>query len=106
MNSALSESVKCKVVPPALLSLERMIHDLGWFYFCESLTAFYHLSRLMAGAQRNALHPRRTIDRDTLRAHLDAKMALILSTRSGVGWKRLLGGGHGLVSLSRRVGLL
>jgi hypothetical protein len=32
------------------------------------------------------------IDRDVVRAHLDAKMATILSTRSGVGWKRLLGG--------------
>jgi len=31
------------------------------------------------------------IDRDVVRAHLNAKMATILSTRSGVGCKRLLG---------------
>jgi hypothetical protein len=31
------------------------------------------------------------IDRDMVRVHPDAKMAPILPTRSGVGWKRVLG---------------
>jgi hypothetical protein len=43
------------------------------------------------------------IDRNHVRAQLHAKMTTILSTRSGVGWKRLLGGGVdlalGLVAL-------
>jgi hypothetical protein len=38
MKSALSESVNSIVGSPALLNLERMIHDLGWFNFYESLT--------------------------------------------------------------------
>jgi len=33
-------------------------------------------------------------DRDVVRAHLDTKMATILSTRSGVGCKRGLGRAH------------
>jgi hypothetical protein len=37
MNNALRESVKSIAVPPAFVSLEQMIHDLGWF-FCEFLT--------------------------------------------------------------------
>jgi hypothetical protein len=35
------------------------------------------------------------IDRDDVRAHLDAKTAPILSTRSGVGCMNLLAGGFG-----------
>jgi hypothetical protein len=35
------------------------------------------------------------LDRDVVRVHLDAKMATILSTRSGVGCKRGLGGHAG-----------
>src|SRR6266545_4654086 len=37
MNKALNESVNSIVGPPALLSLECMIHHLGWFNFCVSL---------------------------------------------------------------------
>src|SRR6266498_4014658 len=38
MNKALNESVNSIVGSPALLSLECMIHHLGWFNFCVSLT--------------------------------------------------------------------
>src|SRR6266496_31997 len=37
MNKALNESVNSIVGSPALLSLECMIHHLGWFNFCVSL---------------------------------------------------------------------
>src|SRR6266496_123549 len=38
MNKALNESVNSIVGSPALLSLECMIHHLGWFNFCVSLS--------------------------------------------------------------------
>ncbi len=37
INNALSESVNSMVEPPAQVSLERMIHHVGWFNFFESL---------------------------------------------------------------------
>src|SRR6266508_5043222 len=38
INNALSESVNSMVEPPAQVSLERMIHHVGWFNFFESLS--------------------------------------------------------------------
>src|SRR6266545_657514 len=46
MNKALNESVTSIVGSPALLSLECMIHHLGWFNFCVSLTALRAPSRV------------------------------------------------------------
>ncbi len=62
---------------------------------------------LTAAAQRLAHQPRRThrSGKQSSRIQL-SKNARSCSTRSGVGCMGGLGGGHGLVSLSRRVGWL
>jgi hypothetical protein len=41
INNALSESVNSIVEPPAEVSLERMIHHVGWFHFFESLSLIF-----------------------------------------------------------------
>src|SRR6266508_3694750 len=47
INNALSESVNSMVEPPAQVSLERMIHHVGWFNFFESLSVPTYHERML-----------------------------------------------------------
>ena len=69
---------------------------MSWFATVDTARheAFVFATVSTAQEPPNALRFTRAapIDRDVVRVHLDAKIATILSTRSGVGCKRLFGG--------------
>ena len=71
-----------RAAPRAFVPRRRIVHEKG---------SADHIPQRLNGLRFTRAAP---IDRDVVRAHLDAKIATILSTRSGVGCKRGLG--HGL----------